>query len=78
MALRKAEMIFKQMTENIDESLPIVIDKANSFSFNSYARGFHAYMKIWNPVEEKYWFVREKLIILIITTLFPSSVIRML
>ena len=51
MALRKEEMIFKQMTDNIDEPLPIVIDKANSFSFNSYARGYHTYMKIWNPVD---------------------------
>ena len=51
MALRKEEMIFKQMTDNIDEPLPIVIDKANSFSFNSYARGYHACMKIWNPVD---------------------------
>ena len=51
MALGKEEMIFKQMTDNIDEPLPIVIDKANSFSFNSYARGYHAYMKIWNPVD---------------------------
>ena len=51
MALRKEEMIFKQMTDNIDEPLPIVIDKANPFSFNSYARGYHAYMKIWNPVD---------------------------
>ena len=51
MALRKEEMIFKQMTDNIDEPLPIVIDKVNSFSFNSYARGYHAYMKIWNPVD---------------------------
>ena len=39
------------MTDNIDEPLPIVIDKANSFSFNSYARGYHPYMKIWNPVD---------------------------
>ena len=39
------------MTDNIDEPLPIVIDKANSFSFNSYARGCQAYMKIWNPVD---------------------------
>ena len=51
MPLRKEEMIFKQMTDNIDESWPIVIDKANSFSFNSYARGYHACMKIWNPVD---------------------------
>ena len=50
MALRKEEMIFKQMTDNIDEPLLIVIDKTNSFSFNSYARDYHAYMKIWNPV----------------------------
>ena len=39
------------MTDNIDEPLPIVFDKANSFSFNSYAGGYHAYMKIWNPAE---------------------------
>ena len=31
--------------------MPTVIDKANPFSFNSYARGYHAYMKIWNPVD---------------------------
>ena len=39
------------MTDNIDEPLPIVIDKSNSFSFNSYVRGCHAYMKICNPVD---------------------------
>ena len=39
------------MTDNVDEPLPIAIAKANSFSFNSYARGYHAYMKIWNPVD---------------------------
>ena len=39
------------MTDNIDEVLLIVINKANSFSFNSYARGYHTYMKIWNPVD---------------------------
>ena len=39
------------MTDNIDEPLWIVIDKANSFSFHSYARGYHAYMKIWNPAD---------------------------
>ena len=60
MALRKEEMIFKQMTDNTDEPLLIVIDKANSFSFNSYARGYHAYMKIWNPVDgEVLVFTRE-------------------
>ena len=42
---------FKQMTDNIHEPLAIVIDKANPFSFNSYGRGYHAYMKIWNPVD---------------------------
>ena len=39
------------MADNIDKPLPIVIDKSNSFSFNSYVRGYHAYMKIWNPVD---------------------------
>ena len=51
MALRKEEMIFKQMIDNTDEPLPIVIDKENFFSFNWYARGYQAYMKIWNPVD---------------------------
>ena len=41
----------KIMTDNIDEPLPNFIDKANSFSFNSDARGYHAYMKIRNPVD---------------------------
>ena len=66
------------MTDDIDEPLPIVIDKANSFSFNSYARGYHAYMKIWNPVDGEVLVLREKLIILMITTLFTSFIIRML
>ena len=39
------------MTDNIDEPLSNVIDKANSFLFNSHARVYHAYMKIWNPVD---------------------------
>ena len=66
------------MTDDIDEPLPIVIDKANSFSFNLYARGYHAYMKIWNPVDGEVLVLREKLIILMITTLFTSFIIRML
>ena len=37
--------------DNIDEPLPIVINKANSFSFISQASGYHAYMKILNPVD---------------------------
>ena len=44
-------MIFKQMADNIDQPFPIVIDKSYSFSFNSYARGCHVYMNIWNPVD---------------------------
>ena len=51
MALSREEIILKQMTDNIDEHLPIVIDEANCFSFNSYTRGYHAYMNIWNPVD---------------------------
>ena len=51
MALSKEEMILKQMTDNIDEPLLIAIDEAICFSFDSYARGYHAYMNIWNPVD---------------------------
>lgn len=45
------EMVVKYMTENIHEPLEIILDKPNSFCFNSYVRGYHAYMNIWNPVE---------------------------
>ena len=31
MALGKEELIFKEMTDNIDEPFPIAIDKSNSF-----------------------------------------------
>ena len=51
MDLSKEEMIFKPMTDNIDEPFLIVIDKSNSFSFNSYARGYHIYIDFWNPVD---------------------------
>ena len=51
MALSKEEMILKQMTDNIDEPLLIVTDELICFSFDSYARGYHAYMNIWNPVD---------------------------
>ena len=43
----RLQSFIKIMTDNIDEPLPIAIDK----SFNSYVRGCHAYMKIWNPVD---------------------------
>ena len=51
MALSKEEMIFKQMTDNIDQPFPIVIDKSYSLSFDSYARGCHVYINIWNSVD---------------------------
>ena len=47
----RLQSFIKIMTDNIDKPSPIVIDKANSFSLKSYARGYHAYMKIWNPVD---------------------------
>ena len=78
MALRKEEMIFKQMIDNTDEPLPIVIDKANSFSFSSYARGYHAYMKIWNPVDGEVLVCTQETDNHMTTTLFPSFVVRML
>ena len=53
MAWSKKEIIFKQMRNNIDEPFPIVIDKLYSFSFNSYARGYHVYVNIWNPLDRE-------------------------
>ena len=42
------------MSDNVDEPFLIVTDKANSFSSNSYAIGYHAYMKIWNSVDRAF------------------------
>ena len=47
----RLQSFIKIISDNIDKPLPIVIDKTNSFSFNSYARDYHAYMKIWDPVD---------------------------
>ena len=65
------------MTNNVDEPLPIVIDKANSFSCNSYARGYHAYMKIWNLVDGAVLVCKRETDNPHDTTLFPSFVIHM-
>ena len=78
MALSKEEMILKQMTDNIDEPLLIVIDEAICFSFDSYARGYQAYMNIWNPVDGEILVCTRETDILMIPTLFPSCVIHML
>ena len=53
MALSKEEMIFKQMTDNINEPFLIVIDKSYSFSFSSYARGYQVYITFGILLMEK-------------------------
>ena len=44
-------MIFKEMTDNVDEPFPSVIAKSNTFSFNSNVRDYYMSMNIWDPVE---------------------------
>ena len=51
MALSKEKMVFKQMMDNIDESLPIFTGKSNYISVNLCARGCLVYMNTWNPVD---------------------------
>ena len=45
-------MIFKEMTNNVDEPFPSVIAKSNTFSFNSNVRVYYMSMIIWDPDEE--------------------------
>ena len=37
------------LLKNIENSIPIIIQKEGVFSFESFIRGYHAYMHIWTP-----------------------------
>ena len=38
-----------ELLKNIDQSIPVILVKVDTYSLHSYVRGYHAYMKIWNP-----------------------------
>ena len=37
------------LLRNIDEKINIIVGKDLLFSFNSFVRGYHAYMDVWTP-----------------------------
>ena len=37
----------KILLRNIDEKINIIVEKDHQFSFNSFVRGYHAYMDVW-------------------------------
>ena len=41
--------ISELLLKNIDEEISLVIQKEKQFSFDSFIRGYHAYMEIWTP-----------------------------
>ena len=38
-----------ELLKNIDQPIPIILVKVDTYILHSYARGYHAYMNIWNP-----------------------------
>ena len=48
MSLNKEKLIFKQMANDVDEPFPIVINKSNCFSLNSYAKMLP---RVYEPLE---------------------------
>ena len=37
------------LLRNIDEKINIIVEKSHQFPFNSFVRGYHAYMDVWTP-----------------------------
>ena len=38
-----------KLLKNIDQPIPIILVKVDTYILQSYVRGYHAYMNIWNP-----------------------------
>ena len=38
-----------ELLKNIDQPIPVILVKVDTYTLHSYVRGYHAYMKIWNP-----------------------------
>ena len=63
MALSKEKMVFKQMMDNIDESLPIFTGKSNYFPLICVQEVASYIWILGILLMEKYWFVLDKPII---------------
>ena len=38
-----------ELLKNIDQLIPVIFVKVDTYTLHSYVRGYRAYMKIWNP-----------------------------
>ena len=38
-----------ELLKNIDQPVPVILMKVDTYTLHSYVRGYHAYMNIWNP-----------------------------
>ena len=38
-----------ELLKNIDQPVPVILVKVNTYILHSYVCGYHAYMNIWNP-----------------------------
>ena len=38
-----------ELLKNIDQPIPVILVKVDTYTLHSYVRGYHAYMNIWNP-----------------------------
>ena len=37
------------LLKNIDQPIPVILVKVDTYTLHSYVRGYHAYINIWNP-----------------------------
>ena len=38
-----------ELLKNIDQPIPVILVKVDTYKLHSYVRGYHANMNIWNP-----------------------------
>ena len=38
-----------ELLKNIDQRIPVILVKVDTYTLHSYVRGYHGYMNIWNP-----------------------------
>ena len=49
MLLKKKNFLIEMLLKNIDEEIEVIIIKQKEYCFESFVRGYHAYMDIWTP-----------------------------
>ena len=49
-ATRQNSLFFEfELLKNIDQSIPVILVKVDTYTLHSYVRGYHAYMNISSP-----------------------------